>query len=1184
MANAPGITSLRITQLGANFVHLQWDSVGSNFFYVVEYALVSQAQSSENEGLNWLSLGVTQDPEWFDSALLAESEYKYRIAVSFPGLDQSEWEYTEIFETFTINAYTVSSLSQTLPNQHFITEKLENNDVSYVDFNNDAIYATLMDEDFTYDSGIANISNVSNFILEDSEHHEVQGSISRVCSDVDRTSLGYNNGVIYVFETYQNQVKVSNDGGQNWWYYNALIGGRVGDPLTPCVLYQNNNTSFVLGYDQVYYGRSADIVRFGSTLTRWSNDEFTFTKPEVEGEIPFPTLGFTAYSNYPDNIKRKVEAQAGSDDWIYAVAEDNFRRIVTRNSRTGDDGEGGTVRLWDAETYNITNNPLTVVKKLDILNGVCYALVTGEVEDMTKDRRDIDNILPSEHAGVYRFDEYYVPDDFTFGDFTYVDFDDGVDFVDGIDINRRIAVFVPDGSHVGLVRANWAGREFVGRTNGTVMTVTNAEDVYSDGFEFSADIYEQDGITLDPVKVALFNEDFAFPATFDIVTDNPELKPASGDWVRVYGVDELERSFISPRYSNMSTDGSSVFVSCMTYKKSFTVDDPDLPESDEWGMDVNEAVRYNSEYGYNSDKKIHFHLIKTFDGITFNRAPQRYYAEAEFNYMHAYGERIWKNHENKAVVVNPSKQFTYRVDEERLVNKETFDKGKVTFTLDNIEFRQFSKYSNGIMIHKSLGNTSGGEIVAYYEFPYRVRDNVSVIWRPEYELLQANLQQQTREVEFEPEIPTGLVDPDLSPLIRKMGPETYFGDGELFTKFGEYYLQFISQGTNSHYNKLLNLIRNKYPREENSFEWLWSEVRRRNIYLNAEKRDEVVRFFEANAANFYSSKGTEASYKFLFKLLYNADVEVETESSVGLDYDIVVSSTNIDKDLVGRIVYTKTGRASVTYIERVYEDGLLRWKITIHNLTGAFTEGQELLSETSAFTGEILRGIRGKELAYSDLDYINRDRSYYVMRIKSELNTATWRNDVIRFVHPVGFGFIGVTLLTVFINGGISMVHNQTIVDLMKTHRWDAGLPTTWSETTNTPDPDSPNPLDPEPLFDDFGEVVEIDRVVGGVGGSEFDVAEWEDAIDTDTGLVFEARDYDNDEDLYDVGLGPQLPSERRLKGSPLFSAFSTRFTDFKSITEERLKDDGLLPRDFANQTSHHPNFGADVPQIKIGK
>lgn len=1166
MIISPEITSLRVNQLGANFIHLKWDDVGTNFFYIIEYSIVGVSGE-----LSWSQIGVVSEPEWFGSTLIPSTKYKFRVATTYPELEQSPWVVSDIIETFEINAYTITTMSNFIPSHEFVDKKLYNNQ-PYIDFNSDRIQASLMNENFIYDPGITNITNVENFIASDEEYHEILGKVSQVCRDVNRVYLGANKRIVYAFERFQNYCKVTGDGGQNWYYYQAT-NERVGYPVGHTIMYQNDNASFLLGYDSVLYGRTVDEVRFSSDQHFWSDDQLTFVKMDTDSSIPFNTLVFGTFVNYPTDIRRKVEAQAVSERWVYAVAENNLRRIQIRNTPVDVNGN----LLWDPITFKITNNDKIVVKKLDVLNGVCYALVTGEVGDMLDDRRDPSKVLPSEYAGVYRFDEEYIPEVFRLGNFTLSNPVDGVDYIKGIDVGREMVTFLPDGTHVGQVTPMWESRVFKGKTHGSLMTVSFVNLDNKDSFEFESDIYsDPTNKILDPVKYANFKEDFEYPAEFDLYMEDGEIVspsvPNGGTWVRCFGDDAYDRQNIEHIYSNMSVDGTELFVSAANYRYKETTPDTELPIEN---TDVLEAVKYSSYYSYVSDKKVHMYQWSTSDGIGFMLNPAKYYNEAAFDYMASTGERVWKNHSNNIVLVTPRSVYQYTIDPERNINKEVWDTGRVDFYLDNIKFDKFSKYCNGILIHKNYTReeSSGGEIVGYYEFPYRVSGDVSVIWRPENIVLSAMLREQERVVEPEPEISTGLIDPNISPLITKMGPEYYLNDSN-FTKFSKYYLQYLSDGSESMYGKLLNFIKLQYPREEDSFSYLWSEMRKRNIYLDPEKRDEVVKFFESKATNFYSSKGTIDSYKFLFKLLYNAEVDIDIESEVGIDYDIIVKSSNIDMDLVGRTVYTTTGRANVTYIEKQFVDGQLRWKVTIHNLIGKYIEGQILKSETSNFEGIITRGVTGKELAYSDIDYINRNRSYYVMRIKSELNTVRYKDDVIRFVHPVGFGFIGITLLTVFINAGISMKHIETIVDINKTYRFDSGLPLNTPKYLTKIDPDSPI-NDPEPEFDPLtGELIQIEQVQ-----SPFIVADWNTAINESTGQVFEDRDYDTDESDWIVDGVTYTPSDRRLDGSPLFSDFSSRMSDFRKLVDRRLKDDINLPRDVSNlATPEQPS------QFNIGK
>ena len=618
-----------------------------------------------------------------------------------------------------------------------------------------------------------------------------------------------------------------------------------------------------------------------------------------------------------------------------------------------------------------------------------------------------------------------------------------------------------------------------------------------------------------------------------------KLDESNMTWKRVFGNTDEERRMID-EYSSMSTNGKDIFFSSKNFKFQGIIPDTVLPTKNDH---VTEAVQYDRTPGFNSTKKIHFELIKSDDGETWYPTYQRYYNEAYFGWMRRSKTRTWITHDMRAAVIYEKLDYTKTIDADRKIVKETWLNGRVTFNLPDIRFENFIKYTNGVLIHNI-----NGDVIGYYELPYRTKDTLNIFWRPTNVMMIADLQNQTRPEPFKPNVNDGYKDPDLRPLIDVMAPDTYIYDDGLFRQFNEYYLQFISEGTESYYNKLLNLIKNKYPREADSYEYLWSEIRRRNIYLDKEKRDAVIKFFESRSSDFYSTKGIKESYSFLFKLLYNEDVEIEFESSVGIDYDIIIESTNIDQDIVGRTVYTPTGRANVTYYERLYEDGKLKWKVTIHNLIGEFMLGQELKSERTKFQGMITRGVRGKEVSYSSIDYINRKRSYYVMKIKSALSTSRYKDDVLRFVHPVGFGFMGITMLTMYINAGLSMTHKETILALYKTLRWDAGLPLKYPEKLPVLD------LNGNITFDEYGVMREHPNPLQG----DYDVKEWEDQALSELNLTVK---YDDIESTVDG----KKPSERRVIWSPQFDGSWSRFSALRQLVDKRYKDDIGNPRDVSH-------------------
>lgn len=1028
MIKSPSITSLRVDKLAADYIYLKWDNVGMNFYYVVEIAETRGAGGVliPDDQLTWNQLGYSYDPEWFEENVNPNTRYKFRIRTTHQGFEMSDWVVSEELWTFDLNAYAYSTMREFTPADSFINEKFAKDNQSYVDFNTDVIMAALTVEDFVFSPLYSDVSSISDKILTQENYHEIQDHIEHVCADIDRTFLVYSGEILYLFERFQPMAKVSNDKGQTWYYYKAF-NDRVGNPVSRSVAYQSRNTTYVLGYDRIFYGRSSSDVRWSADDVRFSDDDITFAKLGNQTGLDFDVDSYNTFARLPANVTKYAEAMACSDEYIYVAAKNVLRRIQLKNTPIDTDPSSPTFgeKIFDTTTYKITDNDNIVVKKMDVLDGKLYILVSGEVKTALADPTNPANVKDSEDEGVYLWDD-------------------------------------------------------------EALTFT-----------------------------------------------------------RVYGNEEEERFFITHEWTNMSTNGTEVYISVANYKYPMpNLTDTEL--SQEYPNIVTDAVKYDLRPAFTAIQSISFATVRAHkdDPTQWAFGAQEYYNEANYSWFFKDSIRTWITNDNRPLVVYPKITYAYNTDTSSpssalRVNHETYDKGHVVLKLNNLKFTGFSKYTNGVLLYKS-----SGEIIGFFELSYRARDSLTIFWKPDNTLLTADLIQQEREVPYQPDVNIGLIDPDLSHMITRFAPQSYL-DSVNFEKFGEYYLQFVSLGDNSYYNKLLNLVRNQYAREKNSVEYLWSEVNKRNIYLDKKKRDQVVRFFNARSSDFYSSKGIEESYKFLFKLLYNEDVSVEIESSNSLEYDIIVQSTNISQDIVGRTIYTPTGRANVTYIERQYEDGQLRWSMTLHNVIGNFMEGQVIKSEKTNFTGMCLRGVRGKQLADNSIDYINRGRSYYVMKIRSNLPASRYKDDVLRFVHPVGFGFIGITMLTVFINSGLSMVHNETIINILRNYRYDSGYPKYW--------PDRIASLD-------------------GNGNQQFDLVTGEALYQPHpkAGQLFEVpASYDVDEQP----LNGVLPSARRFDQSPLFDSSAVKYSQFRNLVNKRLKDDAGNPRDPATPT-----------QVKVGK
>lgn len=1027
MIKAPSITSLRVEKLAANFIYLKWDSVGSDFYYIVEIA-ETRGQNNvviPDEELTWFQLGYALTNEWFASSVAPNTRYKFRIRVTHKGFEMSDWVLSDELWTFDQNAYTYSTMRELTLADSYVNKKFANNQMSYVNFNTDVIMAALMVENFVYSPLYTDVSQISDKILTQENYHEIQDHVEHVCDDISRTFLISSNNILYLFERFQPMAKVSNDKGQTWHYYKAF-NDRVGNPVSRTVAYQSNNTTFVLGYDRVFYGRSSNDIKWSADDVKFSADDVTFAKLGNQTGLDFDVDSYNTFAKLPGDVTKYAEAIACSENWLYVIAKNRMRRIALKNTPIDGNPSSPTFgeKIFDTVSYTVVpGNDKIVVKKMDVMNDKLYVLVTGEVTAPLLDPTKPANVTTSDDAGVYQWDE------------------DNLNFV------------------------------------------------------------------------------------------------------RLYGNTTEERFFITHEYTNMSTNGTDIFISTANFKYPGTISDPALVEKNTF---LSGAVKYDLLPGYTASLAINFATIRANidDPTVWEFGPQEYYNEANYSWFYRDKVRTWITNDNRPLVVYPKTIYAYNTDpagpsSALRVNREVWDRGNVTIHINNLKFSGFSKYTNGVLLYKS-----SGEIIGFFELAYRARDSLNIFWKPDNIFLTATLTNQVREVPYTPDISPGLIDPDLSHMITRFAPQSYL-DYQYFEKFGEYYLKFISLGDNTYYNKLLNLIRNKYPREKNSVEYLWSEINKRNIYLDKTKRDQVVRFFESRKSDFYSSKGIEDSYKFLFKLLYNEEVSIEIESSNTLEYDIIVKSTNIDQDIVGRTIYTPTGRANVTYIERNYDNGQLFWSMTLHNAQGNFLEGQVVKSEKTAFQGMVVRGVRGKQMAENSIDYINRGRSYYVMKIKSVLPTSRYKDDVLRFVHPVGFGFIGITMLTVFINSGISMTHSETIIDILRNYRFDSGYPTVWPDRVARLDASGNQTYD---LV--TGEALYLPHPRA---GEPFVVP----------------PEYDTEEQP----LRGVLPSARRFVGSPLFDSSSVKYSQFRNLVEKRLKDDIGNPRD--------PN---PPSQIKVGE
>lgn len=181
-------------------------------------------------------------------------------------------------------------------------------------------------------------------------------------------------------------AKVSNDKGQTWHYYKAF-NDRVGNPVSRSIAYQSRNTTYVLGYDRIFYGRTSTDIRWSADDVRFSADDVTFAKLGNQTGLDFDVDSYNTFAKLPGNVSKYAEAMACSDDWLYVVAKNVVRRIALKQTPIDTDPSSPTFgeKIFDTASYTVVpGNDKIVVKKMDVMNGILYALVTGEVKPLCK--------------------------------------------------------------------------------------------------------------------------------------------------------------------------------------------------------------------------------------------------------------------------------------------------------------------------------------------------------------------------------------------------------------------------------------------------------------------------------------------------------------------------------------------------------------------------------------------------------------------------------------------------------------------------------------------------------------------------------------------------------------------------------------------------------------------------------
>jgi len=476
-------------------------------------------------------------------------------------------------------------------------------------------------------------------------------------------------------------------------------------------------------------------------------------------------------------------------------------------------------------------------------------------------------------------------------------------------------------------------------------------------------------------------------------------------------------------------------------------------------------------------------------GLTASSAENWHY-EDQYIWNNTTDSRIWINDRDYITIIHPEATF-----ETRLTNTtEIFDpeNGALIFNADKFTISDFIGYTEGAVIYDEITE----KLVCYNKLPSVTRLEASFDWYHTNAdsgngIVAEAILNYTKPVvdQVIPEECTTPRDciPTLEPFAERFLPSHYVFEEPKFIEFIKVYLKYLSDNSYSNYGELHNLIRNHDINESvyTDFTTIFeTDLMKRNIIVTPDKRKQLNQFLHNTAVDFYSIKGTEDSYKFLFQLLYNVDVEVKVENDYLFNFLVDVEIVNVYDKITNNIITDKTivfnedfnslvsstrgfstnqsnaaGSTEATPSERFYGHIVLatpidfstrRFTLSLVDQYGVPEVNKEYIINLSneyvvcklvpRYTGNLI-DLQYKSSTGETLTSADSGASNYIIRIKTSIPLSTYKDDIIRFVHPVGFDFIAAYLISSATVANIPSQHVETIVDFFESFKWDSGIP-----------------------------------------------------------------------------------------------------------------------------------------------
>lgn len=475
------------------------------------------------------------------------------------------------------------------------------------------------------------------------------------------------------------------------------------------------------------------------------------------------------------------------------------------------------------------------------------------------------------------------------------------------------------------------------------------------------------------------------------------------------------------------------------------------------------------------------------DGQSWVLRNERFSYEAWHQWFDESSLRILYSWNKNITAIEPLVEYNQSISG---TSREFTSTGIQIFRMPEFQFSRWPGYATGVV----FADSNNGNLIAFYEFPWRKRGQAVVSFQDNV-LMQAELASITRGTATDVigGIPVRVNEPKpgVSHLLEKVAPESYIHQTPRFGEFMRAYLRYISEPENDgYYSEISNWLDNQDVNRSVVLDLFETDLSSRNKRLSGEDRDRMIQFLNNRAQDWWGIRGTIDSYRYLFRVLYDEDVEIEVahKQPVETSFEMLTESGfDPASELPGKMITSPDRRfyGFVNWTRETISGGQRVWKVVIQGLIGEIREGDDIQiysfgseppeeDDSTTVIGEAWSVITGEIPDRNQRELLTRGKSFYNLRIKSGINTNRWRKSVIEFVHPVGFNLEGILLLTFFLNAGIGTEAEQTVIDKLLTFTWDMGIPLTIPEKTAVLDSNGDYVRDSE------GNIVTEDNTNGG--------------------------------------------------------------------------------------------------------